>query len=69
MANITMYGDCSKKSIITGSKNIADGVRIWKTATFGTPPYTAIDSSIHALTWTLTSVLLVQRWTATGSRR
>uniref|UniRef100_A0A0D3FXW7 Pectinesterase n=1 Tax=Oryza barthii TaxID=65489 RepID=A0A0D3FXW7_9ORYZ len=38
MANITMYGDCSKKSIITGSKNIADGVRIWKTATF------AVDS-------------------------
>jgi hypothetical protein len=36
MANITMYGDGSKKSIVTGSKNIADGVRMWKTATFGT---------------------------------
>uniref|UniRef100_A0A0E0KER7 Pectinesterase n=1 Tax=Oryza punctata TaxID=4537 RepID=A0A0E0KER7_ORYPU len=34
MANITMYGDGSKKSIVTGSKNIADGVRMWKTATF-----------------------------------
>ncbi len=45
MAHITMYGDCSKKSIVTGSKNIADGVRMWKTATFGTVPYTAIDDS------------------------
>uniref|UniRef100_A0A0D9VV03 Pectinesterase n=1 Tax=Leersia perrieri TaxID=77586 RepID=A0A0D9VV03_9ORYZ len=34
MANITMYGDGSKKSIVTGSKNIADGIRMWKTATF-----------------------------------
>uniref|UniRef100_J3LPJ5 Pectinesterase n=1 Tax=Oryza brachyantha TaxID=4533 RepID=J3LPJ5_ORYBR len=34
MANITMYGDGSKMSIITGSKSIADGTRMWKTATF-----------------------------------
>ncbi|KAF0921399.1 hypothetical protein E2562_006968 [Oryza meyeriana var. granulata] len=34
MANITMYGDGSKKSIITGSKSVADGIRMWKTATF-----------------------------------
>jgi hypothetical protein len=35
MANITMYGDGSKRSIVTGSKNIVDGVRMWRTATFG----------------------------------
>ncbi|KAL5218623.1 hypothetical protein ABZP36_019307 [Zizania latifolia] len=34
MANITMYGDGSKKSIISGSKSVADGVRMWRTATF-----------------------------------
>ncbi|KQK21364.1 putative pectinesterase/pectinesterase inhibitor 45 [Brachypodium distachyon] len=33
MANITLYGDGAKKSIITGSKNVADGVRMWRTAT------------------------------------
>uniref|UniRef100_A0ACD5VPH5 Uncharacterized protein n=1 Tax=Avena sativa TaxID=4498 RepID=A0ACD5VPH5_AVESA len=32
MTNITMYGDGAKKSIITGSKNVADGVRMWRTA-------------------------------------
>ena len=35
MANITMYGDCGKKSIITGSKSIADGLRMWRAATLG----------------------------------
>lgn len=46
MANITMYGDGSRKSIVTGSKSVADGVRMWRTATFGKPhiiAYTAID--------------------------
>ena len=35
MANITMYGDGAKKSIITGSKSVGDGVRMWRTATLG----------------------------------
>ncbi|XP_066347297.1 probable pectinesterase/pectinesterase inhibitor 13 [Miscanthus floridulus] len=34
LANITMYGDGSKRSIVTGSKNIVDGIRMWRTATF-----------------------------------
>ncbi|WVZ57214.1 hypothetical protein U9M48_007624 [Paspalum notatum var. saurae] len=34
MGNITMYGDGSKRSIVTGSKNIVDGIRMWRTATF-----------------------------------
>ncbi|TVU46655.1 hypothetical protein EJB05_06205 [Eragrostis curvula] len=34
MANVTMYGDGSKKSIVTGSKSILDGIRMWRTATF-----------------------------------
>ncbi|KAF7061618.1 hypothetical protein CFC21_068299 [Triticum aestivum] len=33
MSNITMYGDGPKKSIITGSKSVGDGVRMWRTAT------------------------------------
>ena len=35
MVNVTMYGDGSQKSIITGSKNFVDGVRTFQTATFG----------------------------------
>ncbi|KAG5112705.1 hypothetical protein JHK82_035974 [Glycine max] len=35
MQNITMYGDGSQKSIITGSKNYRDGVRAFLTASFG----------------------------------
>ncbi|VAI23562.1 unnamed protein product [Triticum turgidum subsp. durum] len=35
MSNITMYGDGPKKSIITGSKSVGDGVRMWRTATLG----------------------------------
>lgn len=35
MANVTMYGDGSQKSIITGSKNFVDGVTTLETATFG----------------------------------
>ncbi|MED6172923.1 hypothetical protein PIB30_054400 [Stylosanthes scabra] len=34
MENMTMYGDGSQKSIITGSKNFVDGVRTFQTATF-----------------------------------
>ena len=35
MVNVTIYGDESQKSIITGSKNFVDGVRTFQTATFG----------------------------------
>ncbi|KAL2481947.1 putative pectinesterase/pectinesterase inhibitor 13 [Abeliophyllum distichum] len=34
MENITMYGEGSQKSIITGSKNFVDGVPTFQTATF-----------------------------------
>ncbi|XP_059433164.1 putative pectinesterase/pectinesterase inhibitor 45 [Corylus avellana] len=34
MVNVTLYGDGSQKSIITGSKNFVDGVRTFETATF-----------------------------------
>ncbi|XP_050379321.1 putative pectinesterase/pectinesterase inhibitor 45 [Argentina anserina] len=34
MPNVTIYGDGSQKSIITGNQNTADGVRFLKTATF-----------------------------------
>ena len=34
-SNITMYGDGSQKSMITGSKNFADGVQTYRTATVG----------------------------------
>ncbi|KAA8523371.1 hypothetical protein F0562_009794 [Nyssa sinensis] len=34
MVNVTMYGDGSQKSIVTGSKNFVDGVRTFQTATF-----------------------------------
>uniref|UniRef100_A0A803QRY6 Pectinesterase n=1 Tax=Cannabis sativa TaxID=3483 RepID=A0A803QRY6_CANSA len=34
MVNVTMYGDGSQKSIITGRKNFVDGVRTFQTATF-----------------------------------
>lgn len=35
MPNLTIYGDGSQKSIITGNKNNADGVKLFNTATFG----------------------------------
>lgn len=35
MQNVTMYGDGSQKSIITGNKNFADGVPTFETASFG----------------------------------
>ncbi|KAH8482515.1 hypothetical protein H0E87_029817 [Populus deltoides] len=35
MANITIYGDGSQKTIVTGNKNFADGVQTFRTATFG----------------------------------
>lgn len=36
MTNVTMYGDGSQKSIVTGNKNFVDGVRTFQTASFGT---------------------------------
>lgn len=35
MVNVTMYGDGSQKTIVTGNKNFADGVPTFLTATFG----------------------------------
>ena len=35
MVNVTMYGDGSRRSIVTGSKNFVDGTRTFQTATFG----------------------------------
>ncbi|XP_030530437.1 putative pectinesterase/pectinesterase inhibitor 45 [Rhodamnia argentea] len=34
MVNVTMYGDGSQKTIVTGNKNFVDGVRTFKTASF-----------------------------------
>uniref|UniRef100_A0A5B7C2I7 Pectinesterase n=1 Tax=Davidia involucrata TaxID=16924 RepID=A0A5B7C2I7_DAVIN len=34
MVNVTMYGDGSQKTVITGNKNFIDGVRTFQTATF-----------------------------------
>uniref|UniRef100_A0A0E0AW36 Pectinesterase n=1 Tax=Oryza glumipatula TaxID=40148 RepID=A0A0E0AW36_9ORYZ len=34
MANVTMYGDGSKKTIITGNRNFVDGLTTYKTAIF-----------------------------------
>ncbi|XAR51122.1 Pectinesterase [Bertholletia excelsa] len=34
MVNVTIYGDGSQKTIVTGNKNFADGVRTFQTATF-----------------------------------
>lgn len=35
MVNVTMYGDGSQKSMISGNKNFVDGVRTFQTASFG----------------------------------
>ncbi|XP_043721261.1 putative pectinesterase/pectinesterase inhibitor 45 [Telopea speciosissima] len=34
MVNVTMYGDGSRKTIVTGNKNFVDGVRTFQTASF-----------------------------------
>ncbi|KAG6474244.1 pectinesterase-like [Zingiber officinale] len=34
MINVTMYGDGSRKTVITGSKNFVDGTKTFETATF-----------------------------------
>ncbi|GMI92632.1 hypothetical protein HRI_002932500 [Hibiscus trionum] len=43
MANLTMYGEGSQKSIITGDKNFVDGIPTYHTATFavGAPGFMA----------------------------
>lgn len=35
MVNVTMYGDGSQKTIVTGNKNFVDGTPTFRTATFG----------------------------------
>ncbi|CAK7352270.1 unnamed protein product [Dovyalis caffra] len=35
MVNVTMYGDGSQKTVVTGNKNFVDGVQTFRTATFG----------------------------------
>lgn len=35
MINVTMYGDGSRKTIVTGSKNFVDGTKTFQSATFG----------------------------------
>lgn len=52
--NITIYGDGSAETVITGCKNFIDGVRTFKTATFGIlifPPSALLK---HTHTHTLT---------------
>uniref|UniRef100_A0A0D9XE12 Pectinesterase n=1 Tax=Leersia perrieri TaxID=77586 RepID=A0A0D9XE12_9ORYZ len=34
MANVTVYGDGARKSVVTGNKNFVDGLTTFKTATF-----------------------------------
>lgn len=71
MDNITMYGDGAKKSIVTGSKSVLDGIRMWRTATFG------MDREIHIYAYNVRQIHIcndefvnrLQRWTATASRR
>ncbi|KAJ6407349.1 hypothetical protein OIU84_010788 [Salix udensis] len=55
MANITMYGDGSQKTIVTGNKNFADGVQTFRTATFETQQ---VQRNIRL--WPSESKLIVQ---------
>jgi len=42
MKNVTLLGDGSKKSVITGKKSFADGITTFKTATFSKD-----DDAVH----------------------
>lgn len=81
MANVTMYGDGSKKSVVTGAKSVLDGIRMWRTATFCTISIPISIPAAYICTCTKPSDFisapvkpdldfsLRQRWTATASRR
>ncbi|KAJ4951796.1 hypothetical protein NE237_028628 [Protea cynaroides] len=50
MVNVTIYGDGSRKTIVTGNKNFVDGVRTFQTASFGfgdSKSFLAIDDGSH----------------------
>jgi pectin methylesterase-like acyl-CoA thioesterase len=55
MKNVTLLGDGSKKSIVTGKKSFADGITTFKTATFskdddddGPPILNLLDATTDA---------------------
>jgi pectin methylesterase-like acyl-CoA thioesterase len=43
MENVTMYGDGAMKTIITGSRNFADGLTTYKTSTFSKKNCSRLD--------------------------